>query len=88
MHAVSFNAAFNAAHLMSKGPLTPLVLLGEGKGSPFFHWSMSSRATVLKKRALNTFCLIRRDKIPPFFSLVAASSTGVHRVRDERVLSY
>ena len=32
MHSVSFNAAFNA----SKGALTSLVLLGEGKGSPFF----------------------------------------------------
>ena len=45
------------------------INMSEAKGPPFSHWSTSSQGTVLKKRALNALCLIRRRKRTAFFSL-------------------
>ena len=84
--------AFNArgfVHLMQPSlPATQLMHQTRPSVCPirrekvylFFHSSTSPRLTVLKTRALNGICLIRRRKTPSFFSLAAASSTGVPRI--------
>ena len=72
----AFNASLGAS-------ATVFVLLGGEKGILFFSLVHVVSSAVPEKE---TFCLIRREKIAPFFSLAAAFLTDTSRF-DDRVHS-
>ena len=57
-----------------------LVLLGAARNLVFSLVHVALTVSPKKEKALNAICPVRRGKRPSFFSLAAASSTGVPRV--------